>query len=130
VIKESAILSVGIVAGGAGANRDWEMAVKKFGLRVIEARKSHSSPLAVNLVYHIPGEVFSLGFEGVRAGRYSTSDKRLLVQVGLPRQPAGDADQAVKERLEDAVLAAEQFARSKGLIIDELSDLRAVVKGL
>lgn len=124
------ILSIGAVAGGASASRAWENAIKRAAQRVIRLREGRSSPLAVNVVYQIPGEVMTPDFEGVRTGQFSRKDRRLLVQVALPHEPAHDADQEVVDRLSEAIELAEEFARMEAMIEGNLVDLRAIVSAI
>jgi hypothetical protein len=123
------ILSIGAVAGGASTSRAWEAAIKRVAQRVIELRESRSSPLAVNVVYQIPGEVLTPEFEGVRTGRFSRRERLLLVQVALPPEPR-DADAEVRQLLSEAIEVAEDFARKKAMIEGSLSELRAIVSAI
>jgi hypothetical protein len=83
-VSDHPALAIGAVAGGPGANRGWADAVKALGRRVIEVREGVTSPLAVNVVYQIPGRFLEPEFAGVRTGRFSRKEARLLVQVALP----------------------------------------------
>jgi hypothetical protein len=113
-------LSVGVVTGGVRASREWSQAVLGVARRVAELRGDATSPLSVNIVYHIPGEVFTPDFEGVRTGRYSAKETLLLIQVAIPTEPPTgprpDALAFVLEQLEAAVGLADEFARKRELI--------------
>jgi hypothetical protein len=90
-------------------------------------RKGIESPLAVNVVYQIPGQFLDPDFEGVRTGRFSRKEARLLVQVALPREPSSDTSAEVRRLLRDAIAAAEDFAQQEGMIGGQLSGLRELV---
>ena len=128
--KSIPILSIGAVAGGASASRAWETAIKRAAQRVVQLREGWSSPLAVNVVYQIPGEVMTPDFEGVRSGQFSRKDRRLLVQIALPPEPVHDADHEVLERLSEAIDLAEDFARMEAMIEGNLNELRAIVSAI
>jgi hypothetical protein len=123
-------LSIGAVAGGPGASRVWSEAVRQLGRRVISMRDGLSSPLAINVVYQIPGRFLEPEFEGVRSGRFSRKEALLLIQAALPSDPEADASLEVRRLLRDAVALAEDFARQEGMIEDELPELRALVDSL
>lgn len=120
-------LAIGAVAGGPGTSRKWTEAVQSLGRRVIAAREGVTSPLAVNVVYQIPGEHLEPEFIGVRSGRFSRKDARLLVQVALPPEPSLEPDQEVRALLRDAIGLAEDFARQEGMIIGGLEELRGLL---
>lgn len=127
IVNDIPALSLGAVAGGTTANRAWETAIKKLAKRVVELGEGVSSPLAVNVVYQIPGELVRPDFTGVRSGRFSRKDRRLLVQAALPADPAADADAEVRALLREAVTLAEDYARKEGLIDRELAELQELV---
>lgn len=120
-------LAIGAVAGGPGTSREWAEAVKQLGRRVIAVREGVTSPLAVNVVYQIPGHHLEPEFVGVRSGRFSRKDARLLIQVALPPEPSLEPDQDVRALLREAVELAEDFARQEGMIVGELDGLRGLL---
>jgi hypothetical protein len=123
-------LSLGAIIGGTSASRVWELAVKRLARRVAEAREGVVSPLAVNVIYQIPGELISPDFEGVRHGRFSRSDRELIIQIALPWEPAGDPDMEVLALLRAAVNVAEDFARQERLTENRLVELRELLARL
>jgi hypothetical protein len=94
---------------------------------VIEVREGVTSPLAVNVVYQIPGQNLEPEFEGVRTGRFSRKEARLLVQVALPREPSSSSSAEVRRLLYDAIAVAEDFAQQEGMIKGQLTELRDLV---
>lgn len=120
-------LAIGAVAGGPGTNRALAEAVKALGRRVIEKRDGVTSPLAVNVVFQIPGQYLEPEFTGVRTGRFSRKEARLLVQVALPAVPSSSAPDDVRRLLRDAIDAAEEFAQQEGMIEGQLTELRELL---
>jgi hypothetical protein len=94
----------------------------------MELREGVESPVSVNVVYQIPGQFLQPDFEGVRSGRFSRKEGRLLVQVALPATPTGDAYEEARARLTQAISLAEQFAYQEGLTpTEELLPLRQLM---
>lgn len=119
-------LAIGVIAGGPGTSPAWADAVRDLGRRVIKLRGDVASPLSLNVTYQIPGQFLAPDFTGVRTGRYSRADQRLLVQVALPPEPTVDAATEVRGLLRDAVVLAESFAQRNGygeLRLEGLRDL-------
>ena len=70
--------------GGTGREaRRWGNEAMDLARRVKALRVGVESPLNVNVVYQVGGDVVPVGFSGVRAGRYSSADKLLLVQAAV-----------------------------------------------
>ncbi len=120
-------LSLGVIIGGTSASRTWEMAVKRLATHVADVRAGVISPLAVNVVYQIPGEHVSPDFTGVRTGRFSKKNRELLIQVALPSEPSGDPYMEALALLCDAVNEAERFARQQGLVESRLVELHELL---
>lgn len=123
-------LSIGAVAGGPGTNREWAEAVKELGRQVAVLREGVDSPLAVNVVFQIPGQYLQPDFKGIRSGRFSRKEARLLVQVALPGAPSPSPQIDVRRLLGEAVLVAEEFARQEGMIDGQLVELRGLLQRL
>lgn len=114
------VLSLGTVVGGSRPdNRAWLDAVNAISSRVIANRTDVDSPLAVNVVYYIPGEHFQPDFQGVRTGRSTRNPPALLVQVGLPQPLPNDAEQRILDLLSEAVDVADDYARRKRIVGEE-----------
>jgi hypothetical protein len=123
-------LSLGAMVGGTRPSaRAWREAVMALSRRVAAARDGVDSPLRVNVVYQVPGEVVPVTFEGVRTGRYAAGDRHLLVQAALPEQAPDEPEALLIRLLHQAVDAAAAFARKKGLA-DDLVELRELVSSL
>jgi hypothetical protein len=123
-----AALSLGVVVGGTGQNaRGWGDAVMQLARRVKLAREGIDSPIRVNVVYQVPGEVVPVKFSGVRTGRYSAVDRLLLIQVALPESPMPpDVEEILLKLLVAAIEEAERFAQRNRLTTGSLEDIRAI----
>jgi hypothetical protein len=116
-------LSVGAIVGGiTDTPQRWGDAAMALSRQLGAARDSADSPIKVNVVYHVPGEIWVPDFQGVRRGRYSKTDRDLMVQVAVPD---GDYSISVMERLLwSAVAEAEDFGHRRKLFAGELSEVR------
>lgn len=109
--------------------RNWREAINRLVHRVAEMREGHSSPINVNVVYQVPGDVLMPDFSGVRTGRFSRKRKLLMVQVALPMEPPADIDNYLRSTLHDALVEAEEWAKRRG-IADNLAGLRSLTDSL
>jgi hypothetical protein len=96
---------------------------------VVAVRDAYDSPVCVNVVYHIPGEVTAPKFTGIRIRQHYDEDRLLLVDAALPAQPGGDSDHEVRDVLAKAVDRAESYARQQG-IADGLTAIRELLQAL
>ena len=124
------VLSIGSVVGGStAANRVWRDALAELARGVASARHGVTSPLNLNVVFQVPGDILRPDFEGVRTGRFSTRDRLLMIQAALPETVAPDPDRFVREALVAAVGEGERWARRRGIASDlkSLRDLALAV---
>ena len=127
---EFPVLSLGSVAGGVGSRpRAWSEAVSRMSIQIRNFRVDVDSPLRVNVVFHISGEVVDIDFTGVRTGRYSKADRALMIQVAVPDEEPKNYEPVLLGLLDDALDEAARFARKKGLA-EDLSELRSIVAQL
>lgn len=120
-----------MVGGTSPDSRRWRDAVMALARRVKELRPGLRSPLNVNVVYQIPGEVLpALDFSGVRSGRYSSSKKLLLVQAAVPAEQRPDMNDFLLDLLKQAIEEAERFALKKGITTQPLGELREFAQQL
>jgi hypothetical protein len=113
------VLSIGSVVGGSTpANRRWRDAIGELTHAVADARADIASPLNVNVVFQVPGNVVQPDFDGARTGRYSKADRLLLVQVALPKEAPDDPDGYLRAALADAIGEAEEWARRRSIAPD------------
>ncbi|TFB94554.1 hypothetical protein [Cryobacterium sp. HLT2-28] len=129
---ETPALSLGVVVGGTGRDaRKWGDAVMQLARRVKSERAGVDSPLRVNVVYQVPGEVVQVKFSGVRTGRYSATERLLLIQAALPVGAVPpNAEDILLQLLDAAIGEADLFAQKKGLTDNPLEEIRALASPL
>jgi hypothetical protein len=122
-------LSIGAIVGGLRPrSRDWGDELGPIARRISAECEGVETPLAVNVVFHIPGEVVVPEFEGVRTGRYSKKSAHLMVQVAIPDIPLpDDVGRYLLGRIEEAIAEAEAFGQRRKLFEGRLEELRALV---
>lgn len=124
------VLSIGIVFGGTKeVDEFWDPVATRLMHEVIAARDGAESPISVNVVFHVGGELIPSEFEGVRTGSFSRRDKHLMVQVALPPPPVVYPRRVATGLLAEAVVAAETFA-SRRAHADGLPAVCAIVESL
>lgn len=128
--KEVPPLSIGVSVGGTGVEaRRWGEAAMKLARRVSAVRDGIDSPLSVNVVYHVPGEVVPVDFSGIRTGTFLKEENLLMVQVALPAECPSDPETVLCEQLFRAVAVAEEFAQRQRLVGEEgLQGLRSILQ--
>jgi hypothetical protein len=124
------VLSVGAIMGGMVTSDVWEQAVHEVRKSVKVLRAGKDSPIAVNVIFQIPGEVLQPDFSGVRTGYYSKKDRHLIVQVAIPETAPGDARAEIVFYMRQAVEAAEAFAIRRKLVAGPLATLRQITAQL
>jgi hypothetical protein len=102
--RGSRVLSIGSVVGGVGAGaRAWNEPISELTRRVADARLGVESPLNLNVVFHVPGEVLRISEPYVRTGRYDSRTRHLMVQAtvpeSLPEQQTASSFPAFRKRL-------------------------------
>lgn len=120
-------LSIGSVVGGTGPTaRQWKEPVRRLAQRIAALRVGAVTPLNLNVVFHVPGEILAPDFDGVRTGRFARRDSLLMVQAAVPTH-AKDKPAVLRTLLLDAIDEAERWAQHKGLA-DELGQLRRIAE--
>ena len=119
------------MVGGTGQDaRRWGDKATDLAHRLKALRADVESPLNVNVVYQVGGDVIPVDFSGVRTGRYSSADKLLLVQAAVPNIPEDHSEEALIDLLDSAIVEAERFAQRKAITDQPLDALRAVAARL
>lgn len=131
-LDEYGALSLGAVVGGIRpAAEVWADAVTAVSRRVAVARVGADSPLALNVVFHIPGEILAPDFSGLRTGKYSAREHKLMIQIAMPdTDPPDNAERVVTDLLMEAVEEAERFAQRKKLTTGPLEGIRSIISRL
>lgn len=123
-------LSIGSVVGGVGeAARGWNEPITELTRRVADARSGVESPLNLNVMFHVPGEVLRIDDGYVRTGRYDSRTRHLMVQATVPDSVPDDPDRFLLNRIAEAVDTAEEWARRRGMA-DGLPALRTILDRL
>lgn len=122
------VLSIGAVLGDYDAeNKAWQSAIGGLMRRVINLNEGISSPLCINIVFHVDGKLAPNEFTGVRAGRFSKKTPELMVQAAVPSTPTQNRTAVLLQT--DAVNEAERFAQKKRLA-DGLPGIRSILSQL
>ncbi len=120
-------LLIGAVLGDSGAeSMAWSRAIGTLSRKAEELSVDLSTPVRVNVVYHVDGMTLPNEFEGVRTGRFDRPKTLLVVQAAVPARIPDEPQELLLELLEAAIVAAETFAKRKSLA-DDLGGLRGLV---
>ena len=123
-------LSIGAVIGGSTPqNARWERGIISLTRRVNAARGDVTTPLNVNVVFHVPGDIIQPDYVGVRTGSFRQRDSLLMVQVAVPAEEPPDVDGALLSFVADAIAEAEHWGRRRRMATD-LQPLRALISRL
>lgn len=121
-------LLIGAVLGDSDAkSMAWSRAIGALSRKVEQLSLGVSTPVRVNVVYHVEGRVAPNEFEGVRTGRFNNAKSLLVVQAAVPADMPDEPEGLLLELLETSVVAAESFARQRRLA-DGLPALRGLVR--
>ena len=122
-------LAIGAVYGGVGGRPTaWQEEISAVGLAVMSVRGSSVSPLALNVVFHVPGEVISPDYTEMRTGKLSRIDRTLMVQVPVPDiDVPKNAVGVILTWCREAIDLAEAFALRRKVIAEPLDVLRGIV---
>ena len=124
------VLSIGVVLGDSDPeSMAWKRAINALSRQVQELRQGTSSPLHLNVVYHVDGRLAPNEFTGVRAGRFDKGARHLMVQAAVPRGQDEGRPALLNQLLCDAIDEAESFAINEGLA-SNLAGIRALVSRL
>lgn len=108
------VLSIGSVEGGSSpAARLWRDGITRLARKIAAVREGLVSPINVNVIVQVPGEILTPDFAGVRTGHFSKTSRLLIVQVALPREPPVDVDMDLKSWVVEAVDEAERWVRKR-----------------
>jgi hypothetical protein len=120
-------LLIGAVLGDSDTeSMAWSHAIGTLSRKAEELSVGLSTPVRVNVVYHVNGRILPNEFEGLRTGRFDKPNALLVVQAAVPARMPDQPQKLLLELLEAAIVAAEAFAKRKNLA-DDLSDLRGLV---
>jgi hypothetical protein len=125
---EPPALSIGAVLGDSDSESQvWKRAINALGKQVQAARSGVTSPLRLNVVFHLDGRLAPNEFTGVRTGRLDKKTNHLMVQAAVPGGPVDDRRELLLNLLGEAIAEAEQYARRKKLVDGQLTEIRQLV---
>ena len=123
-------LAIGAILGDSDMeSMSWSRAIGALSQRVETLSLGLTSPIRVNVVFHVDGKLAPNEFAGVRTGRFNKGKSLLVVQAAVPPGPADDGRAVLLRLLADAINEAETFAR-KRRIADGLDEIRALIESL
>ena len=130
VTEPAQALSIGVIIGGSTPeNARWRAGIQSLTRRIIAARGDMTTPLNVNVVFQVPGDILQPEFVGVRTGSYRKRDSLLMVQVALPAEEPPDVDGVLMALVSEAIAEAERWALRRRVAHD-LQPVRALISGV
>lgn len=130
VPEPAKVLSLGSIVGGqTQANKPWVDAIRQLTRDIAIRRGEVLADINVNVEFHIPGDLLTPDFEGVRTGTFRKADNLLKVQVALPPIAPADARSTVLGIISEALDAVDQWAMTRRRAV-HLDPLRALVRAL
>lgn len=103
-------LSTSVIFGGITShNRDWRPWLQSLMQRIGRCRVDLDSDFRVNVEFHVPGNLLSPDYEGVRTGAFRKRDSVLKVQAALARETPPDAWKALIATMWQALDAADEW---------------------
>ncbi len=121
-------LSIGSVVGGATTqNAAWREAIKHLRSRVTHERLGVVAPLNVNVVFHVPGNLISPDYEGVRTGSWSRKRALIMVQAAVPAEAPDDPSAKLLDLMDAALDDVDRWAARRRVPAD-IDALRAIVE--
>lgn len=131
VEEETKALSLGAIVGGQDDRTEaWLSGVHVVSTWVQRSTGGVDTPFSVNVVFHIPGPVWSPDYAGLRTGSFSTKVNLLMIQVAVDVDPPSDTPRVVLALCCEAVDAAEKWGlRRKKLAAGQtLETLREILR--
>lgn len=123
-------LAIGAILGDSDmGSMSWSRAIGALSRQVDSLSLGLTSPVRVNVVFHVDGKLAPNEFVGVRTGRFNKGKSLLVVQAAVPPGPADSRRAVLLRLLADAIDEAETFA-CKRRIADDLGEIRALIESL
>jgi hypothetical protein len=123
-------LSVSTVLGGRTAgNRGWVEAIRDLRHDIIQHRVGVTSDIHIDVEFHVPGNILSPDYEGLRTGSFRKADRLLKVQVALPEIAPSEPRAELLALLDQAVVVAEEWAKRRRITLDP-QPLRGIVEAV
>ncbi|MBX9472846.1 hypothetical protein [Microcella sp.] len=117
--ERAPVFSIGLVVGGrTPSNLAWTHEIAMLTKDVIAVRAGVESPLHLNVVFHVAGNLLQPEFEGVRTATFNKADAALMVQVALVESAPADPRAELISLLDSAVEEAEAWSKRRGIAFD------------
>jgi hypothetical protein len=122
-------ISLGLITGGQNDEaKSWVQPWQEASASISEARGAAISPLALNVVFHVPGNILAPDYSGLRTGRFTRKDATLMVQVAMHGDGAPtDAVSRLYDLVAEAIELAEEFAIRRKVTSEPLTELRNIL---
>jgi hypothetical protein len=107
-------LSIGSIEGGwSPVNKTWREKIRNLIWTIDEAQQGVESPVNVNVIFHIPGDILVPDYRGARTGHFSKKEN------SLKYESTSSGSSALEQ--------AEIWARKRG-IAEDLTELRRIAE--
>jgi hypothetical protein len=124
------ILEIGAVLGDSDdVSMEWGEEIGTLSQQCAALAEGLTSPLKVNVVYHVDGTVVGNEFTGVRTGRHFRSKGMLEVQAAIAKDSPAPRRAVLLDSLSRAIDEAVVFAAKKQIATD-LPEVRDVAERL
>ncbi|WP_425308549.1 hypothetical protein AADG42_07235 [Ammonicoccus fulvus] len=125
--QDEDVLTIGAVIGGVSAELDaWGLEIAKLEREITRDQREISSPLNLNVIYHLSGPVVKVDFSGIEVMRFSRQRSLLRVDAAVPPDRIENRRAILLELMVEAIDAAEIFARQRG-IAEDLTAIRGII---
>jgi hypothetical protein len=88
------MLSVGAIIGGPETDF-FDTVLREFMQHCEREREWEEADVTVNIVYHLPGSIWQPDYIGVRGGKLSKSEMKLMVQISVEKEWIAERDRTV-----------------------------------
>lgn len=80
---------------------------------------SESTTPALDVVFHVPGSMLPINFEGLRTAKFSKNQKMLMIQVAVPKNIQGsDLESFILASLRRAAELAQPVFQKAKIVFD------------
>jgi hypothetical protein len=117
------VLTISQIDGGAFADKTWTTSVNALCHQLLEIARGYESPMNLDVLFIVPGEVFQPDFAGLLQQRFRSHQNLLRIEVALTDPPSDDPHGDLHALMGRAIDMAEAYARRKR-IADDLRQIR------
>ena len=122
------MLSIGAIIGGPETDF-FDTVLRGFMQHCERETGWEEADVTVNIVYHLPGSIWQPDYIGVRGGRISKFEKKLMVQISVEKEWIAERDRSVVEEFifdaaDEAIGVAKTRFDKAGIDYDPGADRR------